>query len=46
MPNISYWNLLAGDGAFSLSLTLRYMLRSQAPILLADRYSIAIAFDF
>jgi hypothetical protein len=39
-PSIKYWRTMFGNGAsaatFSLSLTLRYMLRSQAPLILVD----------
>jgi hypothetical protein len=38
--SVQFWRSLAGESAFSLSLTLRYMLRTQAPVVLTDRYKI------
>jgi hypothetical protein len=35
--SVQFWRSLAGESAFSLSLTLRYMLRTQAPVVLTDR---------
>ena len=35
--SVQFWRSLAGESAFSLSLTLRYMLRTRAPVVLTDR---------